>query len=250
MKSHILKLLKKLSDPKNFLLYLSSKEGAEESFWKQEIQKYQLWLEGTIPILYNTHSPSPKNIVKGANLKDTSILTWHKLHQEAKYLDDLQLNPDIFKGKKVLDIGSGPIPSATCFTDADIFCLEPLLHRYLQVGFPLHYYNNVKYIHSGSECIPVADNTFDAIISVNAIDHVNDIQITSDEIKRVLKPDGLFRMHVHYHPKTRAEPISFSDEYFKATFDWCKNLYKVSESRENFSASLQGFERYVLWSNF
>lgn len=69
---------------------------------------------------------------------------------------------------KLLDIGSGPMPSATCFKDCQLYCLEPLLPKYLEAGFPLHYYKNFKFIHGVSENIPIEDNFFDAVISVQA----------------------------------------------------------------------------------
>ena len=244
------KIINKLADPGALLLYLTSKEGAEEVFWRQEIQKYQKWLQGSLPSLYNTASPAPEEIVWAQNIKDSAVLTWHKKHQEKKYLRDLALLPDAFSGMKVLDIGAGPIPSATSFKNCELYCLEPLLDRYLAAGFPIHYYPSTTYIHGQSESIPITDNFFDVVISVNAIDHVNDLAKTSQEIERVLKPGGRFRMHVHYHPPTRAEPIHFTDDSFTNIFSWCKGLYKISQTQENFSNVLKGNESYALWTNF
>ncbi len=167
-----------------------------------------------------------------------------------KYLEDLELTPDAFQGMKLLDIGSGPMPSATCFKGCQIYCLEPLLHKYLEIGFPLHYYENVTFIHGVSEAIPVEDNFFDAVISVNAIDHVDDIRKTATEIKRVLKTDGLFRMNVHYHPPIKCEPIDFDDDFFQELFGWCTNLTKIKTSKKNHSITLPNNESFVLWSNF
>ena len=172
------------------------------------------------------------------------------MHQEPKYLEDLALEPNAFQGMKLLDIGSGPIPSASCFKRCQVYCLEPLLDRYLAAGFPLHYYENVIFIHGASERIPVEDGFFDAIISVNAIDHVDDIYKTAAEIRRVLRPDGLLRMHVHYHPPTECEPISFNDDVFQKLFGWCSQLRKVKTSKTNFSTTLPDNESFVLWSNF
>ena len=153
----------------------------------------------------------------------SSILTWHKLHQEVKYLQDLALAKDAFHGMRLLDVGAGPMASATCFKGADLYCLEPLLPRYLDAGFPIHYYN-ARFVCARSEAIPVADGFFDAVISVNAIDHVDDIAESAAEIKRVLKPGGLFRMHVHYHLATTCEPLAFTDEMFLHLFGWCPGL--------------------------
>src|SRR4029077_13516697 len=117
-----------------------TKQDAELDFWRKEIVRYQNWFAGELSVLYKTPSPVSDQKEKAPNQKDASILTWHKLHQEQKYLEDLELAPDAFQGMKVLDIGSGPIPSATCFKGCRIYCLEPLLPKYLEIGFPLHYY--------------------------------------------------------------------------------------------------------------
>ena len=227
-----------------------SKQGAKLRFWKNEIARYEEWFEGRLSPLYNTPSPQTDEKVRGPNAKDSAILTWHKLHQEPKYLADLGLKKDAFQGKTLLDIGAGPIPSATCFEGADLHCLEPLLPRYLEAGFPLHYYGKVSFIHAASEEIPAENGSFDAVIAVNAIDHVDDIKKTAREVQRVLKQGGLFRMHVHVHPPTTCEPLELNDERFLDLFGWCPGLGKVSDSREGYSANLPEGERFVLWSNF
>ena len=106
---------------------------------------------------------------------------------------------DVFHGMKILDVGSGPMPSATCFTNCQVYCLDPLVHKYLEVGYPLHYFDNVKFIQGISEKIPIENDFFDVVISVNSIDHVDNLQETSSEIDRVLNPRGLLRIHYHFH---------------------------------------------------
>jgi SAM-dependent methyltransferase len=226
------------------------KRSAELQFRRQEIKRYEQWFGGELSPLYKTPSPQDHQKVEAPNEKDASVLTWHKLHQEAKYLENLDLPSDAFKGMKLLEVGSGPMPSATCFKDCRLYCLEPLLPEYLQAGFPLHYYEGVTFIHGVAENIPTFDASFDAVISVNAIDHVDSIEETASEIRRVLKPAGLFRIHVHYHSPKICEPIELNDEIFRKLFGWCGHLRKISSSATSFSADLRGDERFVLWSNF
>jgi SAM-dependent methyltransferase len=235
---------------KKIVEFTGSKQDAELFFWQEEIKKYSQWFNGELSPLYETLAPTDEQKEKARSLKDASILTWHKLHQEVKYLEDLQLKPDAFEGLKLLDIGSGPMPSATCFKGCRLYCLEPLLPRYLEVGFPLHYYDNVSFVHGPSERIPVEDDFFDAVISVNAIDHVDDIKETAAEIKRVLKTDGLLRMHVHYHPASKCEPVNLNDTIMQELFGWCRNFEKVQMSQKNHTLSLPENESFALWSNF
>lgn len=99
--------------------------------------------------------------------------------------------------------------------------------------------------------MPFPDNFFDAVISVNAIDHVDDFEQTSKEIERVLKPSGKIRLHIHYHKKTSTEPLELSDKIVGDAFSWCKNFRKVGESFQSRGYELiNEDEKYVLWSNF
>ncbi|MCW8924735.1 MAG: class I SAM-dependent methyltransferase [Xanthomonadales bacterium] len=227
-----------------------AKQAAELQFWIEEITRYRKWYRGELSPLYRTPGPLEHQKVKSTSEKDSSILTWHRLHQEVKYLEDLDLPADVFQGMKVLDVGAGPIPSATCFKGCRLYCLEPLIPQYLEAGFPLHYYDNVNFVHGAAENIPLKDDFINAVISVNAIDHVDDIEATSSEIRRVLKPGGLFRMHVHYHQAMVCEPIVLNDRIFRELFGWCGDLRKLKVSNSNHSTLLDDQESYVLWSNF
>jgi len=227
-----------------------NKQDAELLFWTYELKSYQQWYDGEVSILHNTKNPNLSEKIDAPNQKDASILTWHKLHQEKKYLIDLDLDANVFHGMKILDIGSGPIPSATCFTNCQVYCLDPLLHKYLQAGYPLHYYENVKFIQGVSEKIPFKNDFFDAVISVNSIDHVDNLQETSSEIDRVLKTGGVLRIHYHSHLPKKCEPISINDNLFQKSFQWCKELQKIKTSHISYSSSLPENEYYSLWSNF
>lgn len=228
----------------------STKQEAEYFFWKSEIVKLQQWYSGELKALYNTACPDNEEKVEVSNLKDSSVLTWFKLHQQVKYLEDLELTKKAFVGKRLLDIGAGPMPSATVFEDCEVYCLDPLFHKYLEAGYPLHYYGNCRFIHACSENIPVEDGFFDAVISVNAIDHVDDLFKSSEEIRRVLKDNGLFRMHVHYHAATKLEPLEIDDDKFLKVFSWCTDLKKMGEKKTSHSTRLDDTESFALWSNF
>ena len=241
-------ILKRLSNKVKEMI--GSKEDAESLFWKNHLENLKKWYTGELSSHYQTPSPKESEKMKARNLKDSSVLTWFKLHQQAKYLADLKLTEQAFSGMKLLDIGAGPIPSATVFNNCEIYCLDPLYHKYLEAGYPIHYFDNCKFIHAHSEDIPVEDNLFDAVISVNAIDHVDDLSKTSTEIKRVLKENGLLRMHVHYHKATKWEPIVISDELFMKVFSWCVNLHKISETKTSYSMTASAEESFALWSNF
>jgi SAM-dependent methyltransferase len=248
--SHFRKLARKVKRRLLDTLHPGRKSESELHFWQEEIVKYQRWFLGELKCLYRTPSPWEEQKVAAPNLKDASVLTWHKLCQEMKYLADLELGPDALRGKRVLDVGSGPIPSATCFKDIQLYCLDPLLPDYVKAGFPLHYYENVHFVHGFSENMPLSDAFFDVVIAVNSIDHVDDIKKTAKEIQRVLKPGGLIRMHVHYHRATITEPLEFDDAKVADLFSWCQNFRKLGVHPQSYAGDLPPDEKFVLWSNF
>jgi hypothetical protein len=68
--------------------------------------------------------------------------------------------------------------------------------------------------------------------------------------KRVLKPNARFRMHVHYHPKTTAEPLELNDEVFLKNYSWVSDLRRMHESKEKLGTVLTDpNEKYVVWGN-
>ncbi len=246
IKNGIVEKLEKLTG----LLTGKEKQNAEVRFWQKEIHKYLKWYNGEIKELYNHISPTV-NKTKAYTPELSAILTFFEVHQKQKYLGDLCLERNEFSGQKVIDIGSGPFPSALCFENCDVYCLDPLFDRYIAAGFPLHCYENrARFVQAKAENVPFEDSFFDTVISANAIDHVDDFEKTAQEIKRILKSDGRFRMHVHYHSKTTTEPIELNDEIFLKNYSWVSNLKKLSESKEKLGTVLtDSSEKYVVWGN-
>jgi SAM-dependent methyltransferase len=239
-------------DKHNLPFYFQTKYRAEISFWKDILKEYELWYDGKRASLYEEPAPGPDQRVNGYNHTYNAILTWLKIHQETKYLEDLHLQSNAFTGMKLLDIGSGPIPSAQVYTGTELYCLDPLIPLYLEAGFPGHIYDpRVKLVFGFSEKMPFQDHFFDAIISVNALDHVDDFHATAREIERVLKPGGKMRFHLHYHDKTVTEPLELNDAIVAKAFGWCKDFKRISDSRKKRGYTLTDEkELYTVWSNF
>lgn len=232
--------------------YFSKKYRTEISFWKSMYTEFVRWYNGDLKELYQEPSPLEEQKIKIFNSPINAILTWQDIHQKVKYRQDLLLNTNKFEGLNLLDIGSGPFPSALVFEKCELFCLDPLLPLYIEVGYPIHVYEpRVHFVYGFSEKMPFEDNFFDAIISVNALDHVDDFALTSIEIKRVLKPEGKVRFHLHYHLKTITEPLELNDAIVKETFSWCTGFKKIHESKmkRGYSATDKN-ELFTIWSNF
>lgn len=86
--------------------------------------------------------------------------------------------------------------------------IDPLIHDYYKLnGGTLQH--KMKYVCANSENMPFPNETFDYIFSLNSLDHVDDLDETISEIKRVLKIGGLFSCLVDAnHDPTPCEPIS------------------------------------------
>lgn len=223
----------------------------EEEFWINEISNLILWYNGNIKEHYQTASPTNDQKIQCHTIEHSAILTWFELHQKPKYAVDLQLPLDVFRGMKLLDVGSGPMPSAEVFEDCKLYCLDPLIPNYIRAGYPLHYYReNTRFVYAYAENMPFKNDFFDAVIAVNAIDHVDDIYLTAKEIGRVLKPNGMLRMHMHYHKKTTIEPLALNDDIILKAFSWCDGFNKISELMQKKGSVAGAGESFVLWSNF
>jgi ubiquinone/menaquinone biosynthesis C-methylase UbiE len=82
--------------------------------------------------------------------------------------------------------------------------LDPLANEYLKLGAKHH---QMEYMDAPSEKNPLTDGECDAVFSFNSLDHVEDIDMTIKEIKRVTRPGGIFLLLVEVnHPPTDCEP--------------------------------------------
>lgn len=114
-----------------------------------------------------------------------------------------------YEGKKILDIGCSPRGSLE-WADMAVqrIGLDPLVHRYRQLGIDNH---KMRYVKGGSDNIPYSDGYFEVVCSFNSLDHVDNIDRTIIEIKRILAPRGLFLLLTDVnHDPTLCEPVVFS----------------------------------------
>jgi SAM-dependent methyltransferase len=173
-----------------------------------------------------------------------------------RYPEALKIPRDHFAGKTILDLGCGPYPLSIAFEDCHIIGLDPLVREYERAGFPLsEFADRVTFVRGFAEDMPFSSDSFDAIISVNAIDHVDDFANAAREISRVLKKGGVLRMQVHYHAPKKLEPNALDDETILAHLGHL-GIEKVSDeaasipARDSGSiATLAPDERFVVWAN-
>ena len=101
--------------------------------------------------------------------------------------------------------------------DASAMALIPLADRYMRAGWPLYDYD-AKVFTGFAEAMPFVDGYFDAAVSVNALDHVDDFNAVIREIERVVKPGGRICFEVEYHAPTVTEPLALNDRKVSEAF--------------------------------
>lgn len=126
-------------------------------------------------------------------------------HYEHFYTHHFGLEKAFYRDSVLLDVGCGPRGSLEWATNAARrYGVDPLANDYLMLGAIDH---EMRYLCAPSERIPVPDGHCDAVFSFNSLDHVEDVDLTLQEIKRITKPGGLFLLLVEVnHEPTPCEP--------------------------------------------
>jgi ubiquinone/menaquinone biosynthesis C-methylase UbiE len=98
----------------------------------------------------------------------------------------------------ILDVGCGPTCAGQLFSIGTKSFLDPLMDSYLKT-YPGKIPEGEK-LCCPAENIPKEDESFDVVMSFNALDHmISPAQVLS-EIRRVLKKDGTFMLGIFLHP--------------------------------------------------
>src|SRR5215213_9936245 len=235
-------------------LRLGAKHLGELAWWERALHERVEWYRGE-RTMHGQPPPAPGEKHERETLEASAGVTTVAVSLD-RYPKALKIAPDHFAGMTLLDVGCGPYPLSIAFEDCRIVGLDPLIFRYEAAGFPLaEFTDRVTFVSAFAENMPFPSQSFDAVISVNAIDHVDDFACASSEISRVLKKDGLLRMQVHYHPPRELEPHALTDEVVLAHLGHL-GVKKVSEEvpaappRDEDSPPRFGpDERLVVWAN-
>lgn len=147
---------------------------------------------------------------------------------EKFYINDFNFTHDDYEGKSILDIGCGPRGSLEWADMASLRVgLDPLVNDYYKLGGGT-LFHKMHYVSGYSEDMPFDDGTFDFVFSINSLDHVDDLDETISEIKRVLKVGGICGIIVDAnHKPTKTEPLTI-DLNLKDKF---LDVFEVIEER-------------------
>ncbi|SFM01776.1 class I SAM-dependent methyltransferase [Methylobacterium pseudosasicola] len=130
---------------------------------------------------------------------------FYNAHLVPFYTTFFGLDQAFYAGKRVLDVGCGPVGSLEWATESvERVGLDPLADSYVKLNRGLH---KMCYVAAPSENIPFPNGRFDVVTMFNALDHVEDVDRTVAELKRVCAPGGTILLIVEInHPPTVTEP--------------------------------------------
>lgn len=119
---------------------------------------------------------------------------------------------------RVLDIGCGTDFKPTYlsgYPDSQISAIEPL---------ELNYQPEFEVVRGFSEFLPWPDSSFGTVIAATSLDHVLNLEVSLNQIKRVLLPNGLFILWISSMPNAKAynpanENFKAEDEFHLFHFD-------------------------------
>ena len=136
---------------------------------------------------------------------DRTRLEHERAHYEHFFTTFFGLARADYAGKALLDIGCGPCGSLEWAANArERVGLDPLANDYRRLA---HDDQKMTYCAAPSEAIPFPDGHFDCVSAFNCLDHVDDIEATVREIKRVTAPGGRLLLIVETgHAPTPTEP--------------------------------------------
>lgn len=217
------------------------KHDAELAYWQSALNNLRDWFESGRNLRIGLRPPTPQQkLAFSDSWIVNAIMTMHALRPH--YTERLRIGKDHFRGQRVLEIGCGPFVPILQFADCIRHCVDPLVDLYMAAGWPLYDYD-AKFINTGGEVLPYRDGYFDAVISVNALDHVDDFEQTAREMERVVKPGGSLHFEVEYHRPTVTEPISLDEGRVRTAFLRCELTPVIQRSgKELYESLLQRFD--------
>ncbi len=119
-------------------------------------------------------------------------------------------------GKRILDLGcaGGFMAEALARRGADVTGLDPASEAIAAARTHAEAEGlAIRYDVGVGEALPYADTTFDAVVCVDVLEHVGDLQKVLDEVQRVLKPGGMFLFDtINRTPLARLAVISMAED--------------------------------------
>ncbi len=135
-----------------------------------------------------------------------------EFHLQSKFLfEKFGLYNDQFRGKNVLDLGSGSRLRSSYFDSSQLYVIEPLANDYMKLPqSDLHSAFFVSSKPAEDFCNDV-EGKIDLVICLNVLDHCYDWKIVIENCYKYNKVGGIFMLSVDLHDdKDPMHPIKLS----------------------------------------
>jgi ubiquinone/menaquinone biosynthesis C-methylase UbiE len=217
------------------------KHDAELAYWQGGLRNLEDWFLKGANLRIGLRPPTPEQKLNTSeSWIVNAVTTLHALRPH--YTERLGIERDHFHGQRVLEIGCGPLAPILQFSNCARHCVDPLVDVYMTAGWPLYDYD-AKFINTGGESLPYRDGYFDAVISVNSLDHVDDFEQTASEMERVVRRGGSIYFEVEYHQPTVTEPVKLDDARVLSAFSQCELTAVTNRSgKELYEALVKRFD--------
>ena len=135
-------------------------------------------------------------------LKDKDVgeyLAWKRDYWRG-FLRQINIHIREFDNARVLDAGCGPAGIFILLEDADVTAIDPLLDRYnAEIDhFSLEKYPGIVFKNTTLEAFH-ADEKFNYIFCLNALNHVSDIEKATANLMHHLAPGGQLILSIDCH---------------------------------------------------
>lgn len=129
--------------------------------------------------------------------KDQATYTQWKKDYWENLLAQLGENLKLSNDDVVLDAGCGPSGIYTILEDQEVVAIDPLLNEYKHL-FNINDYPNTQFIEKSLEDYQ-GSNVYNIVFCMNVINHVQDIQKSTDNLIESLKPKGQLLLTIDAH---------------------------------------------------
>jgi len=124
-----------------------------------------------------------------------------------------------WQNKDVLDLGCAGGFMAEAITDRGprVFGIDPAQEAIAAARARADYMGqDINYTVGVGEALPYEDNRFDAVVCVDVLEHVNDLDTVIQEVARVLRPNGVFLFDtINRNPIARLVTITMAEDVLK-----------------------------------
>ncbi len=124
-----------------------------------------------------------------------------------------------WRGKRVLDLGcaGGFMSEAIARKGADVSGIDPAAEAIAAAQTHAEQEGlSIRYDVGVGEALPYPDGSFDAVVCVDVLEHVADLQAVLDEVARVLTPGGYFLFDtINRNPLARLATITIAEDILR-----------------------------------